>query len=33
VLDSGHNLHRESFERYMEGLDRWLARTGQRTYS
>ena len=33
VLDSGHNLHRESFERYMEVLDRWLARTGQRAYS
>jgi pimeloyl-ACP methyl ester carboxylesterase len=31
VLDSGHNLHRESFERYMEVLDRWLVRAGQRT--
>jgi len=27
VLDSGHNLHREAFERYMEVLDRWLEGT------
>jgi pimeloyl-ACP methyl ester carboxylesterase len=31
VLDSGHNLHREAFERYMEVLDHWLAFTSQRT--
>jgi pimeloyl-ACP methyl ester carboxylesterase len=24
VLDSGHNLHREAFERYMVVLERWL---------
>lgn len=27
VLDTGHNLHREAFERYLEVLDRWLAAT------
>jgi pimeloyl-ACP methyl ester carboxylesterase len=30
VLDSGHNLHREAFERYMEVLDRWLEGTAHR---
>jgi pimeloyl-ACP methyl ester carboxylesterase len=27
VLDTGHNLHREVFTRYLEVLDRWLAAT------
>jgi pimeloyl-ACP methyl ester carboxylesterase len=27
VLDTGHNLHREAFTRYLEVLDRWLAAT------
>jgi pimeloyl-ACP methyl ester carboxylesterase len=27
VLDTGHNLHREAFSRYLEVLDRWLAAT------
>jgi pimeloyl-ACP methyl ester carboxylesterase len=27
VLDTGHNLHREAFDRYLEVLDRWLAAT------
>jgi pimeloyl-ACP methyl ester carboxylesterase len=27
VLDTGHNLHREAFPRYLEVLDRWLAAT------
>ena len=31
VLDSGHNLHREAFERFMEVLDRWLEGTATGT--
>jgi pimeloyl-ACP methyl ester carboxylesterase len=27
VFDTGHNLHREAFTRYLEVLDRWLAAT------
>jgi pimeloyl-ACP methyl ester carboxylesterase len=27
VLDTGHNLHREAFGRFLEVLDRWLAAT------